>query len=87
MEPVRCFTCNAMLRFSEYEALTKSDDAIQPKDAFSQMRIPRFCCRRMYLTHSVDLEQHIRSFPLRDITRSDYSINFESRRVCTVSTD
>lgn len=84
MEPVRCITCNAMLRFKQYDAIKSESCA---KTALDAMAIRRFCCRRMYLTHPEDLECYIRSFPLRDRTTEDYDMKFESTLARRVSTD
>ena len=85
MEPIRCFTCNAVLRFLRYEQLTLEGSA-SPLEAFESMRVPRFCCRRMYLSHPTALEEHIRTFPLRDITNPDYAVRFEVEGECEVDT-
>ena len=84
MEPVRCFTCNAVLRFQQYEALTTSLGAAA---AFGEMGVRRFCCRRMYLSHPVELEEHLRSFPLRNSECKEYAVRFECETECVVSTD
>lgn len=85
MEPVRCFTCNAVLHFRRYEELVQSPMPVA--QAFDAMRVPRFCCRRMYLGHPVELEEHIRSFPLRDKKTADYTLRFEADSPCEVSTE
>ncbi len=85
MEPVRCFTCNAVLRFLRYEQLTH-DECASPLEAFESMRVPRFCCRRMYLSHPTALEEHLRAFPLRNLSRPDYSVRFEVEGECEVDT-
>ena len=88
MEPVRCFTCNAVLRFAELERLTcRADAPLSHKAAFEAMHVSRFCCRRMLLSHPVELEAHLRAFPLRDAERSDYTLHFETEREYVVSTD
>lgn len=85
MEPVRCFTCNAVLHFKRYEELTRQASTSLP--AFEAMQVARFCCRRMYLSHPVELEEHLRSYPLRNMRHADYSVSFETEAVCEVSTD
>ena len=84
MEPVRCFTCNAVLRFYEYEQRAA---CAPPVVALVGMDVRRFCCRRMYLSHPVALEEHLRTFPLKNDTRRDYKVTFESDTECTVPTD
>ena len=84
MEPIRCFTCNAVLRFHKYETLLAETT---PAGAFASLGVRRFCCRRMYLSHPVALEEHLRSFPLQDTVRHDYTMRFTSETECVVSTD
>ena len=84
MEPVRCFTCNAVLHFRRYEQLAAAGS---PLEALQAMCVRRFCCRRMYISHPVELEEHIRSFPLRDATYADYSVRFTAERPSVVATD
>lgn len=84
MEPIRCFTCNAVLRFAEYERRVVDEPPVQ---IFTSLGIRRFCCRRMYLSHPIELEEHLRSFPLRDATRNDYTVRFEAEAECVVRTD
>ena len=85
MEPIRCFTCNAVLRFKSYEEALHAGTSA--KQFFEESHIPRFCCRRMYLSHPKQLEEHLRSFPLRDTTTPEYSLRFEVTRTVEVRTD
>lgn len=76
MEPVRCFTCNAVLNFKRYEECTLQH-SMSRTATFETMGAYRFCCRRMYLSHPTELEEHIRSYPMRNVERNDYSMKFE----------
>lgn len=87
MEPIRCYTCNAVLRFKQFEELTLCPESTGALDAFRTMGVSRFCCRRMYLGHPRDMEEHIRSFALRNATRGSYEVQFEVDGVREVSTD
>ncbi len=52
--PVRCFTCNKVISFlwDQYQQLLKR--CYSEGDALDALKIKRYCCRRMFLTH-VDL--------------------------------
>lgn len=86
MEPIRCFTCNAVLRFATYERESaRSGGAL---GALTAMGVRRTCCRRMYLSHPVDLEQAIRTFPLKNTVHGDYAMRYEADEpVLSVPTD
>lgn len=66
--PVRCFTCNAMVRFGEYESLTESHT---PKEAFDAMKVQRYCCRRMLLCNPRGLTDIIAANTMDDIKFDD----------------
>ena len=50
MFPIRCFTCNKVLadKWKKYKSISKNSSA---KNAFSELKIKRYCCRRMFLGH------------------------------------
>ena len=84
MEPIRCVTCNAVLHFERFDRQSHENDA---KTALNEMGVHRFCCRRMYISHPRDLEELLRSYPLRKIRTPDYSITFEAAEARTVAAD
>lgn len=49
--PIRCFSCGAVIAHlhEKYKELVKSGKS--PKDALDELKIKRYCCRRMFLTH------------------------------------
>lgn len=49
--PVRCFTCGAMIanKWKLYQELLEQGKT--PQEAFEELDIRRYCCRRMLLTH------------------------------------
>ena len=49
--PIRCFSCNKIIgnKWEEYQSLLKSGKT--SKFAFEQLRIRRYCCKRMFLGH------------------------------------
>jgi len=71
--PVRCFTCGKVIanKYEKYLKLVKEkeekeqyknnyDEKIDHNDIFKQIKLKRYCCRRMVLTH-VDLVEIIKS--------------------------
>lgn len=84
MEPIRCVTCNAILHFKMYEDISVNKSS---KESLKEMGVKRFCCRRMYISHPVELEELIRTFPLKNFAHDSYAMSFESeveRRVPTI---
>ncbi|MEM2176892.1 MAG: DNA-directed RNA polymerase subunit N [Archaeoglobaceae archaeon] len=49
--PIRCFSCGAVIAhlYPKYLELLKSGKT--PKQALDELKIQRYCCRRMFLTH------------------------------------
>lgn len=47
LPPIRCYTCNDMVKFREYEELRVCKTS--QCDALAQLNVHRYCCRRMYL--------------------------------------
>lgn len=45
--PIRCFTCGKVIA-NKYEKYLTYDN---PEEAFTELKIERYCCRRMFLTH------------------------------------
>ena len=65
--PIRCFTCSKIIanKYEKYVELVKErnkdnkyinnqDESIDNSDIFKKLKLKRYCCRRMILTH-VDL--------------------------------
>ena len=65
--PVRCFSCGKLIanKYEKYVELTEErkkqekyinnqDERINNEDIFKKLKLKRYCCRRMILTH-VDL--------------------------------
>ena len=53
--PVRCFTCGKMQSWKPYEK--KISAGIPADNALDSLKIRRWCCRRMYLSHVPELEE------------------------------
>jgi len=49
--PVRCFTCNKVIgnKWEKYNSILKSGKTSNV--AFEELRIRRYCCKRMFLGH------------------------------------
>ena len=54
MIPIRCFTCGKLIgdKFSDFESKVKGGE--DPGKALDDLKIKRYCCRRMLIS-SVDL--------------------------------
>lgn len=49
--PVRCFTCGRVIG-SDFEKWTaRTAQGEDPKEVLDDLRVDRFCCRRMILSH------------------------------------
>ena len=62
--PVRCFSCGKLIanKYEKYVELTEErkkqekyinnqDERINNEDIFKKLKLKRYCCRRMILTH------------------------------------
>lgn len=65
--PIRCFTCNQVIanKWVRYEELIQN--GCSHGDAFVKLKVKRYCCKRMLLSH-VDLIEKVMDY-------SDYEIN------------
>ncbi len=59
--PVRCFTCGKLIadKYEDYQNKIKTGE--EPQKVLDELKIERYCCRRMLLT-SVELIQLIIQF-------------------------
>lgn len=60
--PVRCFSCGKLIADAYQPYLDLLEKGIDPDDAFTQLGLERFCCRRMIVAH-VDLIDDLLKFP------------------------
>ncbi|TFG27130.1 MAG: DNA-directed RNA polymerase subunit N [Promethearchaeota archaeon] len=60
--PVRCFSCGKLIAdvYKKYLELIERGESAE--DAFKQLGIERFCCKRMIVAH-VDLIDDLLKFP------------------------
>lgn len=59
--PIRCFTCGKVVgnKWEQYIALLSND--YSESDAFNELGLRRYCCRRMLLSH-VDLIEKLLNY-------------------------
>ena len=59
MPPVRCFTCGAVVgdKFEEYAE--KLAAGKRPGIALDEMKIKRYCCRRMFISNVELIDEFI----------------------------
>ena len=72
--PIRCFTCNKVVRYKEYQKLSEGCDDKQA--VFKEMGIKRYCCKRMYLTSVESLDEiglYVNSLPDNVQVSEDYT--------------
>ena len=61
MIPIRCFTCGKLIgdKFVDFESKVKSGE--DPGKALDDLKIKRYCCRRMLIS-SVDVIDQVLPF-------------------------
>jgi DNA-directed RNA polymerase I, II, and III subunit RPABC5 len=62
--PVRCFSCGKVVgdKWEAYLALLEED--VTEGQALDRLKLKRYCCRRMILTHVDLIEKFLRYNPL-----------------------
>ena len=57
--PVRCFTCGCLIadKFEDYQTKLKAGE--DPEKVLNDLKIDRYCCRRMLLTTVETIQQVI----------------------------
>jgi DNA-directed RNA polymerase subunit N len=62
MVPIRCFTCGALIadKWEEYSQRVKSGE--NPGSVLDDLRVKRYCCRRMLLSNVEVIDEIIRYF-------------------------
>lgn len=63
--PIRCFSCGKVVgdKWETYLNLLQ-DETLTEGDALDQLKLKRYCCRRMVLTHVDLIEKFLRYNPL-----------------------
>lgn len=59
--PIRCFTCGALIADKWEEFKKRVEKGEPPAKVLDDLRIKRYCCRRMFLSH-VDLIYEVIKF-------------------------
>ena len=60
--PIRCFSCGKLIADIYQPYLDLLEKGVPSDEAFKQLGINRFCCRRMVVAH-VDLIDDLLRFP------------------------
>jgi DNA-directed RNA polymerase subunit N (RpoN/RPB10) len=60
--PIRCFTCNKIIGCYEEKYFQMLEEGYEAKDVLDELKIIRYCCRRMFLGY-VDISEKLLSFP------------------------
>ena len=57
--PVRCFTCGKLIadKYEDYQNKIKTGE--EPQKGLDELKIERYCCRRMLLTSVQTIQQII----------------------------
>jgi DNA-directed RNA polymerase subunit N len=55
--PVRCFTCGNPISTAWDEFKARREKGEDPKKILDDLKISRYCCRRMLLTHKEIIDE------------------------------
>jgi DNA-directed RNA polymerase I, II, and III subunit RPABC5 len=55
--PVRCYTCNKVIANKWENYVIDINNGISFKDALDKIGLHRYCCRRMFLSHTDILDK------------------------------
>ncbi|MDD5023141.1 MAG: DNA-directed RNA polymerase subunit N [Candidatus ainarchaeum sp.] len=63
--PIRCFSCGSVIAqlYESYNELLKAGKS--PKSALDELKIDKYCCRRMFLSH-VDIMGDVAKYEKKD---------------------
>ena len=56
--PVRCFSCNRVIS-SDYNAYKNLIKVLSKEEAFAEIGVRRYCCKRMLLSHKDFIDELI----------------------------
>jgi len=59
--PVRCFSCSKVIadKYKEYLKLKTENKNENDEQIFKKLKLKRYCCRRMFLSH-IDLIEKLK---------------------------
>lgn len=59
--PIRCFSCGKPIGHLYKEYKERIEKGEEPKKVLDDLKLPRYCCRSMFLSH-VDLLETVAKF-------------------------
>ena len=59
--PIRCFSCGKVIASYYEEFKRRVEDGELPKEVLDDLKLERYCCRRMLLSH-IDLIDEVLPF-------------------------
>jgi len=62
MIPIRCFTCGAVVGDKWEDFARAVEEGENPREVLDKLRIKRYCCRRMIMSHVDMLEEILRFY-------------------------
>jgi len=57
--PIRCFSCGKLIADKWEEFSTRSEQGEEVKDILDDLKLTRYCCRRMLLSHRSLIDETI----------------------------
>ena len=75
--PVRCFTCNRVMRYRSYDA--KVQGGMSSKDALDALGYDRYCCRRMIVCAPKDLDDRVLRSRCDDFDGESYTVRMRMK--------
>ena len=57
--PIRCFSCGKLIADKWEEFITRSEQGEDAKDILDDLKLTRYCCRRMLLSHRSLIDETI----------------------------
>ncbi len=61
--PIRCYTCGKPISASWEEYQKRTGNGEEPKKVLDELGMDRYCCRRMFLSHSELIDELLKFGP------------------------
>lgn len=84
--PIRCFTCGKLISHLHKTYELMLTDKVPIKDALDKLNVKRYCCRRMFLTHT-DTFKYISEFDKRHFFYIHNNLNEVEPIIATPNTN